>query len=198
MVQVKKGKKKATGKVAFIFSASKRRYVSMLEKIAFKRIEFLGDQPILVTKNDTYQAILKIKTRNIYSISGEEQVQLMDSFTMFCRMYVDDFCIYSLMFAANTDELVNFWTYKLQQAVGRKSEVQTKICNEQIFKMIWVAKNIANLEFYMALYGDTPTDLADKIKLATWNGGTGIQLEKLDEKEVEKLIFKLNNMCTEV
>lgn len=197
MVQVKKGKKKAAKKAAFIFSNSKKRYMSMLEKIAYKRIEFLGEYPVLVTKKDTYQVILKIKTRNIYSISEAEQYQLMESYTLFNRMYVDDYCVYSLRFAANTDEGVNYWTRKLQQAIGRKNEMQAKICTEQIMKLIWVSKNIANQEFFMALYADTLAELEDNIKLATWNGGAGIQLKGMEEEEVEKLIAKLNNMCTE-
>lgn len=198
MVQIKQRKPKDAKKASFIFSSRKKRYLSILEKFPYKRIEKLGDLTTVVTKTDGYQVFLKIKTRNIYSISGGDQFQLMDSFNAFCRTYADDFCIYSLMFAANTNEGINFWTRKLQQAQERKNKMQTAICREQIMKIIWVSKNISNMEFYLALYASSMSDAADKVKLATWNGGAGIQLEVLNEDEVEKLLFKLNNMCTEV
>lgn len=64
---------------------SKEILTSILEDFPYKRME----DSFLVTKEDKYQAYLRIATQNVFSLSEKEQTKLMDSLTTLLRVFVD-------------------------------------------------------------------------------------------------------------
>lgn len=166
----------------------------VIELLPYKRLE--GN--FIVDRDDHYQAYLKIGTRNVFSLSWAEKTQLMNHLTTLVRLYADDLSILSLMFPAGTEPQQVFWNRKLMQARKERNHVQIKSCQEQIGRMLWVEKNLANLEFFLILYADNKQMMSDKVRDIKRNGGFNLEISDVGQEKIEKVLFKLNNMNTDI
>lgn len=174
-----------------IFSFKKDRELEDFINICpYKRME----DNLLVTRNESYQMILKIKSHNLYGMSGNDQYRAMQNLTTFMRLYVDDMMIASLMFPVLTDRNQQFWHRMYLKALERKNMAEIEACQDQLVLLNIVEKSMNDLEFYLFLYGDTKKDILNKRKHAKRTSGQFMQLNDLIPLEVEKVICKLMNM----
>lgn len=167
---------------------------SMIDLLNYKRME----DGFVVDKKNHYQAYLKIGTRNVFSLSWSEKTLLMNHLTTLIRLYAEDLSILSLMFPAGTETQQLFWNRKLMQARKDRNSARIKSCQEQIGRMLWVEKNLANLEFFLILYADSKESMSEKVRDIKRNGGFNLDIEDVEPAVVEKVLFKLNNMNTEI
>lgn len=174
-----------------IFSFKKDRDLEDFIHICpYKRTE--GN--LLITQNESYQMILKIKSHNLYGMSGTDQYRAMQNLTTFMRLYVDDMMIASLMFPVLTDRNQQFWHRMYLKALERKNRAEIEACQNQLVLLDIVEKTMDDLEFYLFLYGDSKKDILNKRKHAKRVAGQFMQLKDLSTPEVEKVICKLMNM----
>lgn len=174
-----------------IFSFKKDRELEDFINICpYKRME----ENLLVTRNESYQMILKIKSHNLYGMSGNDQYRAMQNLTTFMRLYVDDMMIASLMFPVLTDRNQQFWHRMYLKALERKNIAEIEACQNQLVLLNIVEKSMNDLEFYLFLYGDSKKDILNKRKHAKRTSGQFMQLNDLTPLEVEKVICKLMNM----
>ena len=189
MVQTKEVKQKTDNRID-----NQKDLLEIIDVFPYKRLE--GTH--LVTKNNTYQTLLKIETKNIYNLSEGEQYDMMDAFTNLCRLYIEDFGIVSLMFPANTSKNLEFWRKKLLIAREQKNIVQMMICNNQIKRMMWVENALANHEFYVFVYGETKQTLEVNKKALIRNSSLQLSIADVSPETIELILFKLNNQNTQI
>lgn len=70
-------------------------------------------------------------------------------------------------------------------------------CQENLNKIFWVEKNLPELEFFITIFGESKEDLESNIKLIN-RFSSELQLTELEPDEVEKIVFKLCNMNTDI
>ncbi len=186
--------------MAIITSASKKKKTApkngllpFLEIAPYKRL----DGQLVVDKNDEYQSFLRIQTQNVFGMTEEEQVQLLESLTTLCRVYIDSMSLLSMKFPPSIEAPLVFWQNKLLQARERRSAIQIKIAQDNIVKLYWVEKNLPDLEFYLIIYGKTKEECQANVKLAK-RFSDYILMDDLSAENVEKIIFKLCNMNTDI
>ncbi|WP_288395129.1 hypothetical protein [uncultured Vagococcus sp.] len=172
---------------------SKEILTSILEDFPYKRME----DSFLVTKEDKYQAYLRIATQNVFSLSEKEQTKLMDSLTTLLRVFVDCINIVSLKFPPALEKNVQFWQRQLISARSNGNMPQVISCQENLNKIFWVEKNLPELEFFITIFGESKEDLESNIKLIN-RFSSELQLTELEPDEVEKIVFKLCNMNTDI
>lgn len=190
MIKVKDKKQKKVEKSAL----AKKGLTSMIEVFPYKRME----DGFVVDVEEKYQAYLKIGTRNVYALSGSEQQTVMDHFTTLVRLYAEDISIISLMFPAGTESQQVFWRRHLLQARRRKNRAQIQACQEQLGRMLWIEQNLSNLDFYLIVYADSKKVLIEKVKDIKRNGGMSLNITDTEPEIVERILFKLNNMNTDI
>lgn len=172
---------------------SKEILTSIIEDFPYKRME----DSFLITKEDKYQAYLRLSTQNVFSLSEKEQTKLMDSLTTLLRVYVDCINLISLKFPPALETNIQFWQRHLISARSNGNMPQVISCQENLNKIFWVEKNLPELEFFVTVFGDTREDLESNIKLIN-RFSAELQLTELEAHEVEKIVFKLCNMNTEI
>lgn len=183
-----------TSKRSLLFKHSKATRSEVIDLVPYKRME----EDLLVTRMNHYQKFLRIGTRNIYSMSPTERQQVMDAYTNLCRLYVEDFSILSMMFPAYTEDNTVYWREQYVQAREAGNVTQQEVCQNQLFLMSWVEKNLANHEFYFILYGDTREAIDTHFRALRKYVSPELPLEELTPEVVEKVVFKLQNMNTEI
>ncbi|MDH6364516.1 hypothetical protein M2139_001493 [Enterococcus sp. PF1-24] len=188
---VKKGKQ--TKRESIQPTNSKDLY-EVIEVFPYKRMD--GDY--LVTKNDTYEAIYKVETKNIYDLSLAERYQVMDSLTNLCRLYVEDLCILSMMFPSSTEVNQNYWREQFIQAQEQMNLERMEAAKNQVNVQMWVEKQLANHEFYIFVYGNNKTELIENGKRLIRNSSSDLAIKAVKADHVEKILFKLFNPNTEV
>lgn len=172
---------------------NKEAITSILEDFPYKRME----DSFLVTKEDTYQAYLRISTQNVFSLSEKEQTRLMDSLTTLLRVYVDCLNIVSLKFPPALEKNIQFWQRHLIRARSEGNLYQSISCQENLNKLFWVEKNLPELEFFLMVFGETRDELEGNIRLIN-RFSSDLSITYLTSYEVEKIAFKLCNMNTEI
>ncbi|MEC2469376.1 hypothetical protein P9X10_32255, partial [Bacillus cereus] len=69
---------------------------------------------------------------------------------------------------------------------------------ENLNRVLWVEKNLKELAFFIVVYGENEKELIKNVKDIKRYGGRQFDLQNMKAKEVEKLIFKLQNMNSEM
>lgn len=197
MVQIKSRKQSILSFLKGIFSKighGKKEQNSTFELVPFKCME----ENNLVKTDGTYTAFLKIKTKNINSLSSDEQYRVMHQLELLMRIYDSDLSITSMMFPTNVEENMRIWSKRLLEAKKAKDTPRIRACQAELRRIRWIEINLSNLEFYFQIYGDTKKELNEKKKLIKRLGGTILGVTDISPKDTEQIVYKLLNMNTEV
>lgn len=87
---------------------------------------------------------------------------------------------------------------KLLIAREQKNITQMMINNNQIKRMMWVEKALANHEFYVFVYGKSKQALETNKKALVRNSSLELSIANVSPETIELILFKLNNQNTEI
>lgn len=197
VVQIKSRKQSILSFLKGIFSKKgngKKELHSTFELVPFKCME----ENNLVKTDGTYTAFLKIKTKNINSLSSDEQYRVMHQLELLMRIYDSDLSITSMMFPTNVEENMRIWSKRLLEAKKAKDTPRIRACRAELGRIRWIEINLSNLEFYFQIYGDTKKELNEKKVLIKRLGGTVLGVTDISPKDTEQIVYKLLNMNTKV
>jgi len=178
------------------------------EIIPYKRITGKG---FLVDRNNGHQGILKVKTSDLQSISQDDLQRHIDRYTDLHRVYVEPFQKISMSSPTQTKAQQIFWKQKaasyqkalaepgLSTSERQRITTMLRLAGEAFRRVTAVEKVLPELAFYFLVYGKTEreveSNMADMIRL----GGRELSLQHVsDPVEIEKILFQLMNMNTEV
>lgn len=161
---------------------------------------------ILVTRNNTYQALLKVKTTDLTSISEENFRRMVNKLTYLNRVYLEPFKIISLTYPTEVMDQISYWNYRISSA---KREIMNNQDPKKETYLQWNLKlardNYSRIEFVSTLpeltfciivYGDTLKEVTNRINVMKQAGGREFELEQLEQKETDSIVAKLLNMNT--
>jgi len=195
-----KSKKASLSKIFDVFRQSD---LSMLEIIPYKNITAEG---YLIDRQNHYQCILKVETKDLLSLNSSDLKRLISQFTDLNRIYLENYKIISLTYSSETVEQRNFWKEKIKQhrkelennpisALEKKQlQVKLSLAKDNFRRVKWVEESLEELSFFIIVYGDTQKEVETKAKEMTRLGGSILKLNRLLSSEVEVIVEKLLNM----
>lgn len=202
------GNNEKQGFISTIFASFKNADVPILDVSPYKRIE--KKTGILVDRRDHLQVYLKVKTTDLYSMNKDDLSRFMNQLTSLCKVYHEPFKVLSLTYSTETTEQQVYWKRMAVRFQGRMNhEGVTKeeewVCYqryslavENLNRAIWVEKNLKELAFFIVVYGKNEKELIKNVKDMKRYGGRQFDLQNMKAKEVEKLVFKMQNMNSEM
>lgn len=176
---------------------------SMTEILPYKKVTKEG---ILITKENKYQAYLKVKTTDLTSISDEGFRRMVNKLTYLNRVYLEPFKIMSLTYPTEVIEQISYWNHRIKEAKrellsnqdpSKETYLQwnLKLARDNYMRIEFVS-TLPELTFCIVVYGDTLKEVNNHINLMKQAGGREFELEPLAQKEVENTVEKLLNMNT--
>lgn len=165
-------------------------YPSTFELIPFKRIE----NGRIITEDNEYIRFLQIETKNINSLSEDEQYRVMHKLEVLMRIYEHDFSWLTLNFPPNVETNLTHWREKVFDARHAKDSARAKTALEQLTKILWAEANLKNLEFYFQVFGSSEQDIKNKEALIKRLCGLVLGGHEIDEEKIEKILYKISNM----
>ncbi|WP_147809074.1 hypothetical protein [Bacillus sp. SH7-1] len=196
------------GFISIIFASFKSADVSILDVSPYKRIE--KETGILVDKRDHLQVYLKVKTTDLYSMNEDDLRRYMNQLTSLCKVYHEPFKILSLTYSTETTEQQVYWKRMAVRFQGRMNQEGVSKEQERVYyqryslaienlnRALWVEKNLKELAFFIVVYGKDEKELVKNVKDMKRYGGRQFDLQNMRAQEVEKLIFKMQNMNSEM
>lgn len=196
------------GFISTIFASFKNSDVSILDVSPYKRID--KDTGILVDRRDDLQVYLKVRTTDLYSMNEDDLRRFMNQLTNLCKVYHEPFKILSLTYSTETTEQQVYWkrmAVRFQSKMNREgvTKEEERVCYqryslavENLNRTLWVEKNLKELAFFIVVYGKNEKELVKNVKDMKRYGGRQFDLKNMKAKEVEKLIFKMQNMNSEM
>ncbi|HCM90574.1 MULTISPECIES: hypothetical protein [Vagococcus] len=183
--------------LSFIVSADK----SITDRFPYKRVL---DDGTLVTKNNTYQAYLKVKTTDLTSISEDGFMRLVNKLTYLNRVFLDDFKIVSLTYPTETIEQGMYWKRRIAQAKrelfnNEHAHLDTylkwnlKLAYDNLSRVDFVS-TLPELTFSIVVYGKTRKELKNNVEVIRQAGGKELNLRVQTQEEVTNIVKKLLNM----
>lgn len=189
-----------------LFSSFQKKNSTVIDLMPYKRVTNKG---YVIDKENEYQAYLKIKTKDLLSMNETDLNRMISRLTSICRVYLEPIKLLSLTYLTETSDQQTFWKRKIKQYRQRmmnsnipkseynKLEIQAKLASDNLRRVSWVEDNLTELTFFMVIYGKSEKDIESNVNDIVRLGGKEFNLKLIDKKNVEDLIFRLNNMNTE-
>lgn len=202
------GSNEKQGFISTIFASFKNTDAPILEVSPYKRLD--KKTGILVDRRDVLQVYLKVKTTDLYSMNEDDLRRFMNQLTHLCRVYHEPFKVLSLTYSTETTERQVYWkrmAVRFQGRMNREGVTKEKeivwyqrylLAVENLHRVLWVEKNLKELAFFFVVYGKNEKELVKNVKDMKRYGGRQFDLQNMKAKEVEKLIFKMQNMNSEM
>lgn len=196
------------GFISTIFASFKNADAPILDVSPYKRIE--KETGILVDKRDLLQVYLKVKTTDLYSMNEDDLRRYMNQLTSLCKVYHEPFKVLSLTYSTETTEQQVYWKRMAVRFQRRMNGEGVTIEEERVYyqryslavenlnRALWVEKNLKELAFFVVVYGKNEKELVKNVKDMKRYGGRQFDLQNMKAKDVEKLIFKMQNMNSEM
>ncbi|MEC2258934.1 hypothetical protein P9H08_20020, partial [Bacillus cereus] len=143
-------------------------------------------------------------------MNQDDLKRFMNQLTSLCRVYHEPFKILSLTYSTETSVQQVFWKRMAirfqnrmnREGVGKEEEAlwyqRYSLAVENLNRVLWVEKNLKELAFFIVVYAKNEKELVKNVKDMKRYGGRQFDLQNMKAKEVEKLIFKLQNMNSEM
>lgn len=181
------------------------KILPLTEKILYKRIE----EEYLIDRNDEYQAILQVRTADLRGMNRADLNRAIECLTIINRIYAEPLKILSMTYLTKTSEQQKFWKRKVEQhrlevfesSGHRQLQARRKYqyALDNLRRMVWVEENLNELVFFFVVYGKTRKDIEGNLRSIKQMGGRTLELSQItDESELERIVFKLNNMNTAI
>lgn len=192
--------KKKQAKKSF-FASLREQDVSTIDLLKYKRC---NDDGVLITKEDTFQQFLKIRTNDLDSLNKSELTDMLDGMTNTARTYTDDVKLVVLTSKTDTTIQQEYWRNNMKQAQNElltnlgdpamQSNKQVSLENIQRLKEVELKR--PDLNFYFVIFASEINDLHRKKRLIM-RTASSYRLRPLLRNETEHVLYRLNNMNDE-
>ncbi|HAZ0675636.1 TPA: hypothetical protein J0T32_001323 [Enterococcus faecium] len=172
----------------------------MCELLPYKKVLKDG---ILVTNDDKFQVLFKVKTTDLTSISEDGFMRMVNKLTYLNRVYLEPYKIYSLTYPTETIEQGIYWKNRIQEA---KRELinnsdpylepylkwNLKLAYDNYERVEFVS-TLPELMFVIAIYGKTIKEVKNHADVMKQAGGRELDLQRINEEDLTNVITKLMN-----
>ncbi|RBP59337.1 hypothetical protein DES36_11962 [Alkalibaculum bacchi] len=207
VTEVKNPKNQGNILIDVLFSAFKSNDLPMVDIIPYKRITKEG---YLVDKENAYQAFIKVKTTDLISMNMSDLNRMISQLTNLCRIYTEPIKILSMTYSTETIEQQLFWKNKINEyrkmllssnitnSEYERYEVMIKLATDNLRRVNWVEDSLSELTFFIVVYGKNEKEIGIHIRDLIRLGGRQFDLQQLKDKDLENILFRLNNMNTKM
>lgn len=172
----------------------------MCEMLPYKKVLKDG---ILVTNDDKFQVLFKVKTTDLTSISEDGFMRMVNKLTYLNRVYLEPYKIYSLTYPTETIEQGIYWKNRIQEA---KRELinnsdpylepylkwNLKLAYDN-YERVELVSTLPELMFVIAIYGKTIKEVKNHADVMKQAGGRELDLQRINEEDLTNVITKLMN-----
>ncbi|MDM5335780.1 hypothetical protein QUF84_00520 [Fictibacillus enclensis] len=200
-------KRQGTGFLDVLFSSFTSNDLPIIEIMPYKRITKEG---FLVDKQNEYQAYLKVKTTDLVSMNHSDLNRIIQNLTSLCKVYVEPLKILSMTYSTETTEQQTYWkgrinkyrrllvSKNLSEDERDRQEVMLKLAMDNLRRVTWVEESLSELTFFIVCYGKNQKEMETHVRDIIRLGGKQFSLQLVNRKHLENILFRLNNMNTEV
>lgn len=121
-------------------------------------------------RNGELMELIRIRSKDIDSLSEDEQEYLTLKWTKIYKLHAPDIKIVCMNYPCNTSIQQEFLTKKIQ---GTNNEIYKDTLNTYLDELIWLQKNDTELNFFLMLFSPTEDELETSIRRWKENLGTG-------------------------
>lgn len=207
VAEAKKIKRQGNILLDVLFSPFKSDDLPIVDIIPYKRITKEG---YLIDKENKYQVFLKVKTTDLVSMNTEDLNRMIYQLTSLCRVYTEPLKILAMTYSTETTQQQLFWKKKINRyrkilmssnvpiVERNRYEVMMKLAMDNLRRVIWVEESLSELTFFIIAYGENKKDIDIHVRDLVRLGGKQFDLQRVDPKNLENILFRLNNMNTEM
>lgn len=207
VAEYKGSKRQESSFLDVLFSSFLSNDVPFSDIFPYKRITKDG---YIVDRHDQYQAYLKVKTSDLVSMNNSDLNKVVSQLTSICRVYTEPVKIMSMTYLTETTTQQLFWKGKinkyrrilasnnLSNNDQTRHETMLKLAIDNLRRVTWVEDNLTELTFFIVVYGKNQKEIETHVRDICRYGGKQFDLQKLRIDQLENIIFRLNNMNTEV
>lgn len=207
VVEAKSPKHQGNVFLDVLFSSFKSNDLPITEIVPYKRITKEG---YLIDRENKYQAFLKVKTTDLMSMNTDDLKRMISQLTSLCRIYTEPLKIVSMTYSTETTQQQLFWKNKINQyrkallannivnSEYKRYEVMLNLALDNLRRVTWVEDSLSELIFFIVVYGKDKKDIATHIRDLIRLGGKQFNLQQVKSKNLENILFRLNNMNTQM
>lgn len=189
------------------FSFLKSNDLPVIDIIPYKRITKEG---YLVDKHNEYQAYLKVKTTDLVTMNSTDLNSMISQLSSLCRVYTESFKILSMTYSTETAKQQTYWKSRinkyrrnllspgLSDSEQKRLEVMLKLAIDNLRRVTWVEDSLSELTFFIVVYGKNKKEIDTRVRDMIRLGGKQFALQQVNRKNLKNIIFRLNNMNTEL
>lgn len=188
------------------FSLFRKNDLPIVDVIPYKRIT---DEDYLVDGFNEYQAYLKVTTTDLISLNASDLKKFIHQLSTLCRLYTDCFKILSMTYPTETKNQQLYWKSKISEyrkkllrnlsdTEYKRYQSMLKLASDNLRRVTWVEEQLSELTFFIVVYGKNKKELDNHVRDMIRFGGKPFSLKLVRRDELEKIVFKLNNMNTEI
>lgn len=143
--------------------------------------------------DDIFIEILQIDTIDVSNLNSNHIDTIIYENAQFYRKYTDDIKIISMNFPCDYKEQIEYFTNKLDTV---SNDFRKKFLTLKIKELEYLQSTKYNLEFYLMIFIDGEKNISSDIERIKLEFPNKLNRIPLDKKE--KILFKLNNMNTNI
>ncbi|WP_382920498.1 hypothetical protein, partial [Streptomyces sp. NPDC057062] len=164
----------------------------------------------LIDTHNEFQAYLKVKTTDLISMNNSDLNRMIQQLTALCRVYLEPLKILSMTYSTETTQQQAYWKgriNKYRKALIVKGlpereidryETMLKLALDNLRRVSWVEESLSELTFFIVCYGKNKKEIETRVRDLMRLGGKQFDLQKVDKRNLEDILFRLNNMNTEL
>lgn len=158
---------------------------------------------ILVTNDDKFQIMFKVKTTDLTSISEDGFMRMVNKLTYLNRVYLEPYKIYSLTYPTETIEQGIYWKNRIQEAKRELINNSNSYLEAYLkwnlklaydnYERVELVSTLPELMFVIAVYGKTVKEVKNHADVLKQAGGKELDLQRITEEDLTNVITKLMN-----
>ncbi|MCT7749742.1 hypothetical protein ABVC54_00240 [Lactobacillus gasseri] len=202
---VKKVIKKKQSLFERIFKAKRASPSGLSRKDIKSMLDFLGYRActkngLLYLKDGSVSRYLKVEPTDLFSLDDDTRVKYLMAFTMFNRVFTQDYKIVILSTRIDTSQQQIYWR-KLRtiNMINKpsKSDIAARLQRYYLNKIINLereADSYSDINFYIQVFADNKKDLKSVVKSAKFADQGYLHLREIKKKETGEVLYRLNNL----
>lgn len=158
---------------------------------------------ILVTNDDKFQILFKVKTTDLTSISEDGFMRMVNKLTYLNRVYLEPYKIYSLTYPTATIDQGIFWKNRIQEAKRELINNSNPYLETYLkwnlklaydnYERVELVSTLPELMFVIAVYGKTMKEVKNHADIMKQAGGKELDLQRITEEDLANVVTKLMN-----
>ncbi|MBO0481496.1 hypothetical protein [Candidatus Enterococcus courvalinii] len=158
---------------------------------------------VLVTNDDKFQIMFKVKTTDLTSISEDGFMRMVNKLTYLNRVYLEPYKIYSLTYPTETIEQGIYWKNRIQEAKRELINNSNSYLEAYLkwnlklaydnYERVELVSTLPELMFVIAVYGKTVKEVKNHADVLKQAGGKELDLQRITEEDLTNVITKLMN-----